>query len=70
MECGDGSGISSRIYDGGEDGAMGSLAARPSCSRRSGGRLAIRITPGVSNKRSAFNPILSVEQVYPALRII
>jgi hypothetical protein len=28
MECGDGSGISSRIYNGREDGVMGSLAAR------------------------------------------
>src|SRR6266850_612073 len=28
MECGDGSGISSRVYGGREDGVMGSLAAR------------------------------------------
>src|SRR5450432_822566 len=28
MECGDGSGISSRVYNGREDGVMGSLAAR------------------------------------------
>src|SRR5258708_7499691 len=28
MECGDGSGISSRDYNGREDGVMGSLAAR------------------------------------------
>src|SRR5271167_1086926 len=27
MECGDGSGISSRVYGGREDGVMGSLAA-------------------------------------------
>jgi len=28
MECSDGSGISSRVYNGREDGVMGSLAAR------------------------------------------
>ena len=28
MECSDGSGISSRVYNGLEDGVMGSLAAR------------------------------------------
>jgi endonuclease YncB( thermonuclease family) len=28
MECGDGSGISSRVYNGREDGVMGSLAAQ------------------------------------------
>ncbi len=28
MECGDGSGISSGVYNGREDGVMGSLAAR------------------------------------------
>src|SRR5258705_8334145 len=41
MECDDGSGISSRLHCGREDGVMGPLAARR--SRRLGGRLAIRV---------------------------
>src|SRR6478609_4596966 len=51
MECSDGSGISARVYNGREDGVMGSLAARRVAqSDRAGVREAfiVHLFPGVT----------------------
>src|SRR6476659_10793675 len=65
MECSDGSGISSRVYNGREDGVMGSLAARGVAQSDRAGvweAIFVHLFPGVAIRRnsSSSSPSLAI----------